>query len=155
MNSRAQLYRQSRLFACAQENGTTVPFGLTANVRNSNIFPKCYNRPVLFYLLLAMECKSPPPAAPLPGGQVNVKGPPYVVGTKAEYKCPNGYGLDGIPYRICTGDGTWFPDTRIHICRGKKFGYMSRMIIIFTSQLWMAAIRPSILYFSNANSCLL
>jgi hypothetical protein len=102
-----------------------------------------------------MECKSPPPAAPLPGGQVNVKGPPYVVGTKAEYKCPNGYGLDGIPYRICTGDGTWFPDTRIHICRGKKFGYMSRMIIIFTSQLWMAAIRPSILYFSNANSCLL
>ena len=45
---------------------------------------------------------------------------PYVVGTRAEYKCPKGYGLDGIPYRICTEDGSWEPVTRRHICVGKR-----------------------------------
>lgn len=67
--------------------------------------------------ILASGCASPPPP-PWNGlsTAANITGIPYPVGFWVNYTCTNGYGLDGIPYRICGHDGTWWPSSRRHQC---------------------------------------
>ena len=59
-----------------------------------------------------------PPLAPMPGGvrSISVSMPPYERGTTVNYSCPEGSGLDGIPYRKCNILGLWEPSTKHHKC---------------------------------------
>ena len=64
-------------------------------------------------------CTSPPPP-PTPGGvtmfEDDEKRTTFSVGSRVNYTCPDGYGLDGIPYRVCTEDLDWEPHSTIHNC---------------------------------------
>ncbi|XP_062498861.1 complement factor B-like [Corticium candelabrum] len=61
----------------------------------------------------------PPPPAPQPGGTSCVTSDSrlkFPVGFRVNYTCPTGFGLDGVPYRICPKDGFWYPSARKHTC---------------------------------------
>ena len=65
-------------------------------------------------------CGLPPPA-PQPGGNSTVTSDSrlkFPIGFRVNYTCPTGFGLDGVPYRICLKDGSWNPNTRKHTCIG-------------------------------------
>ena len=49
------------------------------------------------------------------------------------YSCPEGSGLDGIPYRVCTEDLVWKPDTRVHTCISANlyFNFFCYFSVIF------------------------
>lgn len=48
------------------------------------------------------RCGTPPP---LPNGRV--LGSDFVLGTKVQYECDEGYSLNGAPTRVCQSDGLW------------------------------------------------
>ncbi|XP_062523887.1 complement C2-like isoform X2 [Corticium candelabrum] len=65
-------------------------------------------------------CTSPPPP-PTPGGVTLFEDDKNIVtfpvGSRVNYTCPDGYGLDGILYRVCTEDLDWEPHSKIHNCQ--------------------------------------
>jgi uncharacterized protein YegL len=62
----------------------------------------------------------PPPPPPSSGSRLEdgqLHGGLYIVGSVVNYTCPVGYGLDGVPFRVCTERLRWEPSTAIHTCR--------------------------------------
>ena len=73
--------------------------------------------------ILPSGCLSPPPP-PTPNGLSSDDGrKAYSVGAKVNYSCPSGYGLDGLPYKICNNDGKWLPFSKKHLCVGRSFSF--------------------------------
>ena len=66
-------------------------------------------------------CRLPPPA-PKPGGTSTVTNDSrltFPVGFRVNYTCPTGFGLNGVPYRICLKHGYWYPNVWNHTCISK------------------------------------
>jgi hypothetical protein len=70
---------------------------------------------------------SEPPQAPKPDGFRNISTSDdfsvsrYFPGTVVTYSCPEGSGLDGIPFRVCNRFGEWEPKTRLHQCKPNRY----------------------------------
>lgn len=72
-------------------------------------------------LIVVFSC-GPPPDAPGPNGAILGGGKTvYLVGATVNYTCPNGLGLNGVPYRTCTASLRWEPFTKVHKCQGRGF----------------------------------
>ena len=75
--------------------------------------------PIRHNVIADYFCTSPPPP-PTPGDVTSFEDDKsratFHVGSRVNYTCPDGYGLDGIPYRVCTEDLDWEPYSTIHNC---------------------------------------
>ena len=65
---------------------------------------------------------SRPPQPSLSGGTSTLRSDErqtFHAGFRVNYTCPAGFGLDGVPYRICQKNGAWYPYTNRHKCISK------------------------------------
>jgi hypothetical protein len=92
-------------------DATTLPFLCDCNgIWNITLDPPPCQR---------FHC-GPPPPPPKSGGLLaknSTKTGIFTVGSVVNYTCPSGYGLDGIPYRVCSDSLTWEPNSRFNTCK--------------------------------------
>ena len=83
------------------------------------MFKNMFKLPIRYNFIAEYFCTSPP-SPPTPGGVTSFEDDEnratFPVGSRVNYTCPDGYGLDGIPYRVCTKDLDWEPHSTIHNC---------------------------------------